>query len=80
MATKKKVEPKVEAPAGDMITVLFKQNYYPGYGTGVGMYEKGEAYEIAADTPIPSRDIEILEGESTYLKARAAKKAASEKK
>ena len=44
------------------------------------MYEKGETYEMPADTAIPSRDIEILGGESSYLKARAAIKAAPEKK
>ena len=71
MAIKKKAPPKEEAETGDMITVLFKQNFYPGYGTGVGMYEKGETYEMPADT---------LVGESSYLKARAAIKAAPEKK
>ena len=80
MAIKKKAPPKEESETGDMITVLFKQNFYPGYGTGVGMYEKGETYEMPADTAIPSRDIEILVGESSYLKARAAIKAAPEKK
>jgi len=66
----KKVEAKPEAAPDEdaMITVHFKQNYYPGYGAAVSMYEKGETYEMPADTPIPTRDVEILSGTSTYKK------------
>jgi|TARA_R110000787_G_scaffold181892_1_gene293888 hypothetical protein len=44
------------------IKIRFKQAFY----SNDMYYNKGETYTLPADTPIPSRDIEILEGKSTY--------------
>ena len=43
------------------IKIRFKQAFY----SNDMYYNKGETYTIPADTPIPSRDIEILEGKRT---------------
>jgi len=46
------------------IKVRFKQSYY----SGEQFFSKGDVHTFPADTPIPTRDIEILEGKSTYEK------------
>ena len=51
------------------IKIRFKQAYYDGEL----YYEKGETYTLDASHPIPSRDVEILEGESTYQREAAPK-------
>ena len=45
-----------------MIKVEFRQAFY----SGDRFYNKGETYDLPADTPIPSFDVKILEGKSTY--------------
>ena len=49
------------------IKVKFRQAFYDGEK----FYEKGETYELPANFPIPTRDIEIVEGKSTYKKPSA---------
>lgn len=45
-----------------MIKVEFRQAFY----SGEKFYNKGETYDLPADTPIPLLDSKILEGQSTY--------------
>lgn len=55
----------------DMIKIEFRQAFY----SGDFYYEKGEVYDLPADTPIPSRDITILDGKSTYIPGAKGKSA-----
>ena len=47
-----------------MLKVEFRQSYYDGEN----FYDKGSVHEFPANTPLPTRDIKILEGKSTYRK------------
>jgi hypothetical protein len=54
-----------------MIKVEFRQAFY----SGDKYYNKGETYDLPADTPIPSRDVVILEGKSTFKPGSKGKSA-----
>jgi len=47
-----------------MIKVKFRQSYHDGEL----FFEKGSTHEFPANKPLPTRDIDILKGKSTYKK------------
>jgi hypothetical protein len=52
-----------------MIKVKFHQNFWSN-DDQYPMFEAGEIYDLPADYPIPTRDVEIIEGTQDIKRAR----------